>query len=125
MIAVLNLHRLREFSADLKKLAKRFPTLEADLETFSNTQLVLSHQTKVDNHGVERIAGIGFEDPQIFKAVKFSCRSLKGKGSKSGIRVIYAFFPKTHRIDFIEIYYKEKDDTKEDRSRIKRIYEKQ
>lgn len=36
----------------------------------------------------------------------------------SGIRVIYAFYPATLKVDFIEIYFKDEKENK-DRERIK------
>ncbi|MCX6990914.1 MAG: hypothetical protein NTX49_07640 [Chlamydiae bacterium] len=114
--------RHEEFSKDLKKLLKRFPTLETDLESFTNAQLVAYHKFQVDNNGIERLQRLGFEDPPIFKATKFACRSLKGRGVRSGIRITYAYIQKTDTIQLIQIYYKEKDDTKEDRERIKSLF---
>jgi len=35
----------------------------------------------------------------------FSCKSLKGKGVRSGIRIIYAYYEEEDIIEFIEIYY--------------------
>jgi hypothetical protein len=63
------------------------------------------------------------ESPKIYKAKKFACRSLKGKGVQSGIRVIYAYFEEKDKIELIEIYYKG-DKENEDRERILRYYKK-
>lgn len=60
----------------------------------------------MDNGGIFRISGLSFSTPPIFKAKKFACRALRGRGSKSGIRVIYAYNEKEDRIDLIEIYFK-------------------
>ena len=98
--------RLPEFERDLKKLIKRFRTLEEDLETFIESQLMMYHKLNIDNRGIFEIPGLGFEIPKIFMAKKFACRSLKGKGANSGIRVIYAFYEDTDSIVLIEIYYK-------------------
>jgi len=114
--------RAPEFSRDLKKLLKSYPTLEEDLQIFIRTQLILYHKHNVDNHGLFRIPGLGFQNPIVFKAKKFACRALKGKGSRSGIRLIYVYFPDEDRIEMVEIYYKEKDDTCEDKARIKSLY---
>lgn len=97
---------LSEFKKDLKKLRKRFPTLAEDLKVFISTQLVLFHKMGKDNNGIFRITDLGFDSPPVFKAKKFACRSLKGKGVMSGIRVIYAYFPEYDRIEMIEIYFK-------------------
>jgi hypothetical protein len=35
---------------------------------------------------------------------KLACRSLKGKGVASGIRVIYAYFEQEDVIELVEIY---------------------
>ena len=112
------IRRTPEFERDLKKLVKRYKTLTDDLKNFINTQLVLYHKLKKDNKGVFQITGLEVEYPKVYKAVKFACKSLKGKGVKSGIRVIYAYFEKEDKIVFIEIYYKG-DKQNEDQERIR------
>jgi mRNA-degrading endonuclease RelE of RelBE toxin-antitoxin system len=113
--------RLPEFEKDLKRLLKRFRTLEEDLQIFINTELNLYHKLKKDREGVFPISGLGIEHPQIFKGKKFACRSLKGKGVQSGIRVIYAYYEKEDKIELIEIYYKG-DKQNENRERIIKRY---
>ena len=108
---------LKEFQKDFKKLKKRFQTLDSDIENFINIQLKLYHKRKVDNGGIVRVSGLGIEYPEIYKVKKFACRSLKGTGSRSGIRIIYAHYPDLDKIEFIEIYYKG-DKENEDRERI-------
>ncbi|MBN2399088.1 MAG: hypothetical protein JXI33_01970, partial [Candidatus Aminicenantes bacterium] len=108
---------LPEFKKDLKKLLKKFPTLKEDLEIFISTQLVLFHKMGIDNKGIFRLTDLGFDFPPVFKAKKFACRSLKGRGSMSGIRIIYAYYPDIIRIEFIEIYFKGINEN-EDRKRI-------
>jgi len=112
---------LPEFDRDLKKLLKKFKTLEEDLRIFIEKQLNLYHKLGIDNKGIFPIAGLGIEYPRIYKAKKFACRSLKGKGVQSGIRVIYAYFENQDKIELIEIYYKG-DKEEEDRERIVRHY---
>ena len=112
---------LEEFKRDLKRLLKRYRTLQEDLETFIKTQLHLFHKLKVDNKGVVLIDNLGIKYPKIYKARKFACRSLKGKGVNSGIRIIYTYYPEEDRIEFIEIYYKG-DKGVEDRKRILKHY---
>ena len=113
--------KLNEFEKDLKKLKKRFRTLDYDLENFIKVQLKMFHKLYIDNKGIVEISDLGIEYPKIYKARKFACRSLRGKGSKSGIRIIYAYFDKEDKIEFIEIYYKG-DKENEDRERIERNY---
>jgi len=111
------LTRIPAFDKDIKKLTKKYPTLEGDLETFIDKELKLFHKLKIDNKGVFQIPGLGFESPKVYKGKKFACRSMKGKGSQSGIRVIYAYIESEDRIELIEIYYKG-DKENEDRGRI-------
>lgn len=112
--------RLPEFTKDLKKLSKKYKTLPKDLEIFIDKQLKLLHKLKIDNGGVVRISDLGINYPEIYKARKFACRSLKGTGGRSGIRVIYAYYPDQDKIEFIEIYYKG-DQANENQQRIFRI----
>jgi len=109
--------RLPEFEKDLKKLLKKYPTLEEDLATWSEKELFLYHKLGIDNGGVFRIAGLGTESAAIFKGKKFACRSLKGRGAHSGIKVIYSYDEGEDSIDLIEIYFKGYKEN-EDRERI-------
>jgi len=113
--------RLPEFDKDLKRLKKKFRTLDEDLENHIRFELNLYHKLKKDNIGVFPIPGLGIENPKIFKAKKFTCRSRKGTGCHSGIRVIYAYYEESDTIELIEIYYKG-DKENEDRERILRNY---
>ena len=110
--------RLPEFAKDLKKLLKKYPTLEEDLATWSEKELILYHKLGIDNEGVFRIAGLGTSTAAIYKSKKFACRSLKGRGAHSGIRVIYSYDKGEDSIDLIEIYFKG-DKENEDRERIR------
>jgi len=106
-----------EFKRDIKKLLKKYKTLNDDLENFIKTQLVLYHKLNIDNKGIFQITDLGIEYPKVYKARKFACRSMKGKGVKTGIRVIYAYFENEDKIALIEIYYKG-NKANEDRERI-------
>lgn len=111
---------LPEFERDLKKL-KRFRTLADDLRIFIDTGLFAYHKLKQDFRGIFEITGLAIkrENVKIYKSKKFTCRSLKGKGAMSGIRVIYAYNEAEDSIELIEIYYKDRDDTECDMDRIK------
>jgi hypothetical protein len=78
---------------------------------------------RIDNKGIFRIPGLQIENPCVYKAKKFACRALKGKGAKSGIRIIYAYFETEDRIELVEIYYKG-DKENEDLSRILKHYKR-
>ena len=109
--------KLPEFEKEFKKLLKKFQSLAEDLDVFIDKQLVLTHKLGVDNGGVVRLAGLGIEEPKVYKAKKFACKSLKGKGAQSGIRIIYSYSSTRNVVEFIEIYYKG-DKENEDRARI-------
>jgi len=113
--------RLTEFDKDFKKLRKRFRTLDEDLKVFIEKQLKLFHKLGIDNKGCVRMSDLGISYPEIYKARKFACRSLKGKGAASGIRIIYGYYSNEDAIEFIEMYYKG-DKANEDRQRILQRY---
>lgn len=116
--------RLPEFNKDMKKLLKRYRTLEEDLDNFLKNQVYLNHILKKKVKGVFSISGLGIDEAQIFKSKKFSCRSLFGTGSYSGIRVVYAYESREENRDIvtlIEIYFKA-DKENEDRERIYKYF---
>ncbi|MGE5342186.1 MAG: hypothetical protein ACM3SY_11985 [Candidatus Omnitrophota bacterium] len=109
------------FQKDLKKLLKRFPSLEEDLKIFIDIQLKLYHKIRLDNDGIKQITGLKEEYPKVYKAKKFACKSLRGKGAQSGIRIIYVYHEQEDIIEFIEMYYKG-DQENENLERIKRLF---
>jgi len=111
-----------EFEKDMKRL-KRFSSLEEDLRMFIKVALNAFHKQNIDSRAIFHISNLGIHSPRIYKAKKFACKALKGKGAQSGIRVIYAYHEEDDWIEFIEIYYKG-DKESEDRVRILRNYKK-
>lgn len=97
---------LPEFDRDMKKLRKRFSTLPDALDVFINTPLKLFHRMELNTADIRRIADLGIQEPKIYKARKIPCRDLKGRGSRTGLRIVYAYFASANRIEFIEIYFK-------------------
>ena len=112
-----------DFEKDLKKLVKRFSSLQEDLGTFIKVAMNVFHKQKIDSGAIFNISDLGIHSPKIYKAKKFACKSLKGKGIHSGIRVIYAYQEEGDKIQFIEIYYKG-DKESEDRERILKYFGK-
>jgi len=112
-----------EFEKDLKRLAKRFSSLEDDLRMFIKVAMNAYHKQKIDSNAIFHISDLGIRSPKIYKAKKFACKALKGKGAQSGIRVIYAYHEEEDWIEFIEIYYKGNKES-EDRERILSKYPK-
>jgi len=108
-----------EFKKDLKKLAKRFISLPGDLQTVKKAVVELRHLLNIDNLSTFEITGFHSANLSFWKIRKFACRSLKGRGVKSGIRVIYSWCKSSSKVVFIEIYFKG-DKENEDKERINR-----
>lgn len=101
---------LAEFRKDLKK----YRTLSEDLDVVKQVLTIYPDERPpfsftIDNPGVETC---------IIKIKKIACKTLKGKGVNSGLRLIYAYFPNESKIIFIELYHKS-DKANEDKKRIK------
>lgn len=117
---------LDEFNREFKRLLKKYRTLEDDFNLFK--ERVLTYRENGTGKylfwrppGIVRISNLGIET-EVYKVKHFSCRALKGRGSRSGIRIIYVYFPDNNKVEFVEIYFKERDDTDCDKERIKRYY---
>jgi len=106
------------FQKDLKRLLKKYRTLEGDLETAKRNAIELYHLKHIDNRSVFPIPDFCNEAILVCKIKKFACKALKGRGSKSGIRIIYAYHVAISKVEFIEIYFKGEKEN-EDRERIK------
>lgn len=101
------------FRKDCKNLLKKYRSLEDDLEVVKKVIQVLPDARppfsfRVDNLGIKSC---------VIKVKKIACKSLKGKGVNSGLRLVYAYFKEESRIVFVEIYHKN-DKENEDRERI-------
>ena len=106
---------LAEYKKDFKKLLKKYRSLTDDistikqvLEIFPDDRAPFSYQ--LNNLGIESC---------VIKVKKIACKSLKGRGVNSGLRLIYAYFQNEEgdKIIFIELYHKS-DKALEDRDRI-------
>ena len=114
------------FDKDLKRLLKKFRSLESDLEMVKLATIEPYHIGVVKNGVLEKkdVSAI-FEVPnfcsdemRVCKIKKFACRALKGRGVQSGIRIIYAYHTLTKTVDFIEMYFKGESEN-ENKERIK------
>jgi hypothetical protein len=115
---MINYSETEEFIRDFKKLLKKFPSLTEDLKVNKQYRIELFHCKEIDSRSIFEIQGVGNSDKlKFFKVKKFQCRNLKGRGARSGIRVIYAYFPAEQKIVFIEIYFKA-NQRNENRQRI-------
>ena len=115
---MINYDKTEEFARDFKKLLKKFSSLAEDLEVNKQYRIELFHCQKIDSGSIFEIQGASnSSDLKFFKVKKFQCKSLKGRGAKSGIRLIYAYFSDKQKIVFIEIYFKANQEN-ENRQRI-------
>ena len=115
----LSFDELSEFKNEFKKLKKKYKTLEADFELFKRVLRAIVPDLP---RGTVPISNLGQEvSIPIYKVRKFRCKCLKGKGSKSGIRIIYTFIDDSYSIIFIEIYHKNRKEN-EDRERIYKYF---
>ena len=108
------------FKKSWKKLVKRFTTLPNDLETVKEAAIELMHIHGIDNQSVYKIQGVSSESFDCYIVKKFACKSLKGRGARSGIRLTYVFDPVKNIVYFVEIYYKS-DQAVEDKKLLKEI----
>jgi len=104
---------LNEFEKDLKKLLKRYRSLQSDLE---DVKIILRVKPDERNPFSFRIDNLGISTC-VIKIKKITCDSLKGRGVNSGLRLIYAFYEEEQKIVFIELYHKN-DKENEDKQRI-------
>lgn len=94
------------FKKGFKKLSKKFKTLSEDFEVAKRHAIELMHINKLDNGGIVMIPGYCHDRLSFYKLRKFACKSLKGKGAMSGLRVVYALDAQSLSVTFLEIYYK-------------------
>jgi len=95
-----------EFKRDLKKLSKKYRTLPEDLKVLKKAVIELYHVNKIDNNSVFPIPGFCNDKMLSYKVKKFASKSLKGRGAKTGLRLIYIFLIKENKVLLEEIYFK-------------------
>ena len=104
---------LDEFQKDVKFLQKKYRSLLEDLAVVKHVLSVMPNQRPPFSF---EISDLGLKTC-IIKVKKIACKSLKGRGVNSGLRLIYAHFPKEEKMIFIELYHKNNKEN-EDRERI-------
>lgn len=98
----MNFEQLLEFKKDLKNLSKKYRSLPDDLLVMQRVLAILPDARPPFSF---KINGLGIESC-VIKVKKMACRSLKGQGVNSGLRLVYAYFEQEKRIVFIEIFHK-------------------
>ncbi|MEA4936304.1 MAG: hypothetical protein VB102_06645 [Paludibacter sp.] len=109
----MKFEELEAYKKDIKDLLKKYRTLNDDLKVVKQVLEVMPDERppfsfRIDNLGLETC---------VIKVKKIACKSLKGRGVNSGLRLIYAHFADEQRIVFVELYHKN-DKECEDRERI-------
>lgn len=115
----INYTSIPEFEKDFKKLEKRFKTLNKDFELMKRMLLepYYLQNIQIASNALVDIEGYCGENYKSQKVRKFACAALKGRGSRSGLRVILVYEPENIKITFIEIYFKG-DKQNEDKARL-------
>jgi len=99
--------KLPEFERELKRLSKKYPTIESDIEDIKS--ILLNCPTGI---GKNFIIMKSLDNIKIIK-VRVHCESLRS----NTIRLIYSYQPERIEFMYIEIYFKG-DKENEDRNRI-------
>lgn len=104
---------LSEFQKDLKGLLKKYRTLNDDLRVIKQVLTIAPDARPPISF---RINDLTLETC-VIKVKKIACKSLKGRGVDSGLRLIYAYFKDQEKIIFVELYHKN-DKENADKTRI-------
>src|SRR5690606_29334957 len=106
----MNFDELVEFRKDLKRLLRKYRTLNDDLAVVKKVLEVIPDERPPFSFRIDNLV----LQTCVIKVKKIACKALKGRGVNSGLRLIYAHFPVEQRIIFIELYHKS-DKENEDR----------
>ncbi|TSC55717.1 MAG: hypothetical protein G01um101418_738 [Parcubacteria group bacterium Gr01-1014_18] len=124
MPSQLNYEETLEFKKDWKRLQKKFSSISDDFALVKKAAIELFHLHGLNNLSIFPIPHFCGKEIQVCKVKKFACKSLKGRGAKSGIRLVYAFHVNLSKVVLIEIYFKG-DQENEDQMRIKHYLKSQ
>ena len=115
----MEFQELNEFKKDLKRLAKRYRSLPEDLEVLKKVIEAFPDGNPPISYPIPNL----HIETCIVKVKKIACKSLKGKGSNTGLRLIYAYLKEKEHIILIELYHKN-DQSIENRKRITKYFKK-
>lgn len=107
---------LPEFEKEVKKLRKKIPTLDEDLEVFQKSIPFVNFDKN------KRFISLHVNEERTKRIIKtrLMCRSMKGSSSA---RIIFSFYAHEDHIEFIELYLKN-NKTREDSKRIEKYERK-
>ncbi|HET9571283.1 MAG TPA: hypothetical protein VFP20_07755 [Bacteroidales bacterium] len=104
---------LSEFQKDLKTLLKKYRTLNDDLDVVKKVLTTFPDARPPFSFRIDHLT----LETCVIKVKKIACKSLRGRGVNSGLRLVYAYFKDQEKIIFVELYHKN-DKENEDRQRI-------
>lgn len=113
----MELEETDEYLKDIKRLRKKYKSLPKDLAVLVK---VIKFTPKARPPFSYQIQGLKIKT-SVIKVKKIASDSFKGRGARSGFRLIYAWLEEEKRIVFVELYHKNEKDT-EDRERINRYF---
>ena len=102
---------IKEFNKDVKKLTKKYRSIPEDIETVKKVLAVMPDARPPFSFQIDKL-GI---TTCVIKVKKIACKALKGKGARSGLRLVYAHFNNSNNEDtkqqedeivMVELYHK-------------------
>ena len=110
------------FKKDFKRLLKKYKTLDSDFEIIKKATIEVFHDYNINNNSIFLCEGQQNKinnNIKIYKIKKIACKSLKGFGCNTGLRIIYAYHLETNIVEFLQFYHKNESEN-EDREMIKK-----
>jgi len=92
----MNFEEMSEFAKELKRLSKKYRSLTGDLDQFRRVVDVVPLGNSKHFNIITK------NDRCTIVKARLFCRCLRG----SSLRIVYAFYSQTFKIDFIELYCK-------------------
>lgn len=119
-----NTLRTPGFESDLKQLKKRYQSPDGDIDIL--TKALFSwfcvEQKAGQSCNDNFVLMSGYAPPHgdcfLYKVRHMACRAMKGKGNRTGLRVIVAYWPGSDTCEFLQIYLKS-DSALENQNRIR------
>ena len=114
----MKFEELDEFRKDLRQLLKKYHTLKDDLAVVKKVLEVNAAERPPFSFRLND-AGVSV---RLIKIKNLACRSMKGDGVNSGLRLLYAWLEKEQKVVFIELYHKNERE-KENLQRVRNNFD--
>jgi mRNA-degrading endonuclease RelE of RelBE toxin-antitoxin system len=114
----MKFEELDEFRKDLRQLLKKYHTLKDDLAVVKKVLEVNASERPPFSF---RLNDVGVS-VCLIKIKNMACRSMKGDGVNSGLRLLYAWLEKEQKVVFIELYHKN-EKAKENLQRVRNNFD--